>query len=75
MRDDYEISTPEIDMLVSLAEGHPDVYGARLTGGGFGGAVVVLTRTGTSVGVAAAILPEYQRITGKRAKVLVPATA
>jgi galactokinase len=75
MRDDYEISTPEIDMLVRLAQGHPDVHGARLTGGGFGGAVVVLTRTGTSHGVAAAILPKYQRITGKRAKVLLPATA
>jgi galactokinase len=75
MRDDYEISTPEIDMLVRLAHAHPDVHGARLTGGGFGGAVVVLTRTGASAGVAAAILPKYQHVTGKRAELLVPASA
>jgi galactokinase len=75
LRDDYEVSTPDIDTLVCLAQNHPDVYGARLTGGGFGGAVVVLTRTGASARVALAILPEYQRASGKHAMVLLPATA
>jgi galactokinase len=75
MRDDYEVSTPEIDILVDLAQEHPNVLGARLTGGGFGGAVVVLTGTGASTDVARSILPAYQRITGKRAEVLVPPTA
>jgi galactokinase len=72
MRDDYEISTPEIDALVRLAQGHSDVHGARLTGGGFGGAIVVLTRTGESARVADAIGPEYHHITGKSVAVLVP---
>ena len=44
MRDDYEVSIPEIDLIVELARPLPDVYGARLTGGGFGGSVVMLTR-------------------------------
>jgi galactokinase len=63
---------------VCLAQNYPDVYGARLTGGGFGGdfggAVVALTRTGASDRVALAV-PEYERLSGKHATVLVPATA
>ena len=46
MRDDFEVSTPEIDLLVELARGDSDIFGARLTGGGFGGAVVMLARAG-----------------------------
>ncbi|MCU0227513.1 MAG: galactokinase [Bryobacterales bacterium] len=42
MRDDYEISCPEIDFLVETAMGLEGVYGARLTGGGFGGCTVNL---------------------------------
>ena len=42
LRDDYEVSTPELDRLVALLQAHPDVYGARLTGAGFGGACVAL---------------------------------
>ena len=41
MRDDFEVSLPEIDALVELAAAEPEVFGARLTGGGFGGAVVI----------------------------------
>jgi galactokinase len=38
----FENSTPALDRLVDLLEKHPAVYGARLTGGGFGGAVMAL---------------------------------
>jgi len=40
----FENSTPALDQLVDLLEQHPSVFGARLTGGGFGGAVMALTR-------------------------------
>lgn len=40
----FENSTPALDRLVDLLEKHPAVLGARLTGGGFGGAVMALTR-------------------------------
>jgi galactokinase len=44
-RDLFENSTPELDFLVEKLTELPAVYGARLTGGGFGGAVMVLTDT------------------------------
>jgi galactokinase len=43
LRDDYEVSTPEMDAAVEAALEIPGVYGARLTGGGFGGCIVVLS--------------------------------
>jgi galactokinase len=42
LRDDYEVSCPELDLMVELARGAPGVYGARMTGGGFGGCTVNL---------------------------------
>lgn len=42
LRDLYEVSCPELDLLVELAAGHPACYGARLTGAGFGGCTVNL---------------------------------
>jgi galactokinase len=44
MRDDFEISTPALNLLVETALAHPACFGARLTGGGFGGAGVALVR-------------------------------
>ena len=43
-RDDFEVSVPDVDAVVSAARAEAEVYGARLTGGGFGGSVVVLAR-------------------------------
>lgn len=40
LRDDYEVSCPEIDLLVALAQAMPGVIGSRITGGGFGGCTV-----------------------------------
>jgi galactokinase len=73
MRDDYEVSVPEIDLIVDLARGEAAVYGARLTGGGFGGSVVMLARRGEGRDVALRIAAEYARRSGCRPKVLVPA--
>ncbi|AJY45493.1 galactokinase [Martelella endophytica] len=42
MRDDYEISCEEVDILVDIAQGQKGVFGARMTGGGFGGCIVAL---------------------------------
>jgi galactokinase len=42
MRDDYEVSVPEIDLLVDLAVAQSGVVGARLTGGGFGGSAIAV---------------------------------
>ena len=73
MRDDYAVSVPEIDLLVELAQKEPDAIGARLTGGGFGGAVVMLARTGTGRTVAERVAAEYARQSGRSPRILVPA--
>ena len=51
----FENSTPALDRLVDLLEKHPSVHGARLTGGGFGGAVMALTRQDFSLANAEAV--------------------
>jgi galactokinase len=55
LRDDFEVSLPQIDELVELACAHPATYGARLTGGGFGGSIVVVTRAGEGNAVGRAV--------------------
>jgi len=72
MRDDYEISLPEIDTLVRLGIGHPDVYAARLTGGGFGGSVVMLAKAGRGRAAAEAVLGAYRDATGRDGRIIVP---
>ena len=71
-RDDYEVSVPEVDLLVALAQGESAVYGARLTGGGFGGSIVALVRDGEATAVATRVVDEYHRRTARTATVLVP---
>ncbi len=46
LRSDFEVSTPELDRLVDLLGARPGVFGARMTGAGFGGSVVALCRPG-----------------------------
>ena len=49
LRDDYEVSTRELDELVERLSGMPGVFGARLTGAGFGGCVVALSTPATDL--------------------------
>ena len=49
MRDDFEVSTPVLDELVGTVRGVPGVYGARVTGAGFGGCVIVLCKPKTRI--------------------------
>jgi galactokinase len=59
MRDDYEVSTPEVDRLVEIACADPAIAGARLTGGGFGGAIVALARRGEGAAAGERICEAY----------------
>jgi len=72
MRDDYEVSTPEVDALVDVASADEEVYGARLTGGGFGGAILALTHQGCEAAVARRVVARYQAGTGRTLQILVP---
>ncbi len=73
MRDDYAVSVPEIDLIVELARRSGEIYGARLTGGGFGGSVVMLAHAGRGRTVAEHVAQQYAAQSGRRPRVLVPA--
>src|SRR5262249_5997536 len=70
---DFEVSTPEIDLLVELARREGAIVGARLTGGGFGGSVAMLAKTGEGAAAGSRILASYRKQTGRPGQVLVPA--
>jgi galactokinase len=71
LRDDYEVSSPELDVLVELARALPGVHGARMTGGGFGGSTVSLVRREALAEFERALSEGYERETGQRPAVLV----
>jgi galactokinase len=71
-RDDFEVSVPEIDLLVDLAKSDSAVFGARLTGGGFGGSVVLLVQSDQADRVARRVAAEYASESGHSPSILVP---
>jgi galactokinase len=75
LRDDYEVSCRELDVMADIASATPGVYGARMTGGGFGGSVVALVNTDDAAAAAAAIACEYETATSVRPDVWVCAAA
>ncbi len=67
LRDDYNVSIPEIDALVEIARataGPGKIFGARITGGGFGGCIVALCTQDAVEPLAAAIEREYPKRSG-----------
>jgi galactokinase len=67
LRDDYEVSCPELDAVVEIAEAigpKGGVSGCRMTGGGFGGCAVALVRTDAVTTISGRIASEYERRTG-----------
>ena len=71
LRDDYEVSCDELDLMVRLAESIDGVYGARMTGGGFGGCTVNLVRTDRVAQFRSQLAADYARATGRRPEVYV----
>ena len=69
LRQHYEVSVPELDCLVEAAVAHESVLGARLTGAGFGGCVVVLARDGAREDLTEHIGAAFERSFGRRPKV------
>jgi galactokinase len=64
LRDDYEVSCRELDMLVESASSVPGVHGARMTGGGFGGCTVNIVRSTALDDFSRTVSRDYQRATG-----------
>jgi galactokinase len=69
LRDDYEVSCPELDVLVELALAEPRCHGARLTGAGFGGSTVNLVETDAVDDFARAVAAGYRTRTGRAAEI------
>ena len=69
LRDDYEVSIPELDLLVELAES-AGALGARLLGGGFGGSILALVEANAAEGVASKVVAEYRARTGRDGRAL-----
>ena len=71
LRHDYEVSSRELDLLVSLAMQTPGVYGARLTGAGFGGCAIALVQPEAAAAARRAIIDPYRAQTGLRGSTFV----
>jgi len=74
LRDDFEVSTPELDLLVALAYERGAVA-ARMTGGGFGGSIVALADGETAESLATEVTAAYRSRTGRAGSGWVCATA
>ena len=71
LRDLYEVSCRELDVMVESAEGLPGYFGGRMTGGGFGGCTVNLVRAEDAQNFTVEIARRYERETGIRPDVYI----
>ncbi len=71
LRDDFEVSCKELDTVVEIARSTPGVYGARMTGAGFGGCAVALVDAAAAQALAERIVDEYPKATGLQPDVFV----
>ncbi|OHV27101.1 galactokinase [Parafrankia soli] len=67
IRDDFEVSGPELDAAVEVCRNAPGCHGARMTGGGFAGCVIALVDADSAAGFARAVVGPYRRRTGRDA--------
>jgi len=65
LRDDFEVSSVELNALVEAALRRPACFGARLTGAGFGGCAVALVRAEAAADFVIAVAADYQAATGR----------
>ena len=75
MRDDYEISVSELDLLVEIASESDGVYGSRMTGGGFGGCTISLVQSQSVEEFQRTISHKYKDATGLSAPIYVCSAA
>jgi galactokinase len=71
LRDDYEVSCKELDLMVDLASKADGLVGARMTGGGFGGCTVNLVESDSVDSFAEAVAKGYAKATGREPEIYV----
>ncbi len=75
LRDDYEVSCHELDLMVNSAVEQPGVYGARMTGGGFGGCTINLVRNDAFDQFRTSVSSRYRESTGFDPQIFVSSAA
>jgi galactokinase len=75
LRDDYEVSCRELDLMVELAQPLAGVYGARMTGGGFGGSTVNLVAARSVDQFKETVARGYEAVTGVTPEIYICAAA
>ena len=75
LHDDYEVSCEELELMVELAREAHGVYGARMTGGGFGGCTINLVKAEACVDFTDSVAREYKMSTGVAPEIYVSRTA
>jgi galactokinase len=75
LKDDYEVSCDELDLMVELSERGAGVFGSRMMGGGFGGCTINLVRSEKVEEFKREVAAEYERATGHAPEIYVCATA
>jgi galactokinase len=71
LRDDFEVSSLELDAMAECARSQPGCYGARMTGAGFGGCAVALIRQEAESEFVEAVARRYRRATGRKPSIYV----
>lgn len=64
LRNDYEVSCEELDLMVEIANSKPGVFGSRMTGGGFGGCTINVVEAAAANDFKATVAKEYEARTG-----------
>jgi len=75
LRDDFEVSCEELDLMVQLAEQNAGVYGARMTGGGFGGCTINLVQESHVENFRKNVAAGYEKATGRAPEIYVSSAA
>ncbi len=71
LRDLYEVSIPELNTMVEIAQGLPGCFGARLTGAGFGGCTANLVEKAAAQAFAAELARQYEAQTGLKPEIYI----
>lgn len=64
LRDDFEVTTDALDIMVKIAQEQDGCHGARMTGGGFGGCAVALVNSSKVEGMLTPVASQYEAATG-----------
>lgn len=71
LRDDYEVSSQELNVMVNIAQTQSGCFGARMTGAGFGGCAVALVQAEKANEFAEAVAAQYEEMTGLQSNIYI----